>query len=253
MNDTTHTNDNERFLEPYIASARQSADDEAVAEAAARLRQGLPAKPESRAFGWNPRFATAAVLITGLALTLNLLVPGGSGTAFAEVQAWFSSFQTVDVQTTIVTGGDELVSVRVRANADGDTRIEQAGIVHVLNVDAGTFSTLLPGKRYFDQPIERYRESDANAEWVEKLRTFQGEAVALTETRLIDGRSVSGHSLVIDEIKLILWSDVGNKQPVLLEGRLPGGLLLETRFVFDTALSPQLFTVPADFQPVAPD
>ncbi len=253
MNDTTQTNNNDRFLESYIASARETVDEDAIAQAAARLRQRLPKTTERRSVTWYPRFATAAALVTGLAITLNLFVPGGSGTAFADVQAWFSSFQTVDVQTSVRSGGEELVGVRVRANAAGDTRIEQAGIVHLLNVDRGTFSTLLPGQRFFDQPIELYQNSDDNQQWVEKLRAFRGEAVALPDARLINGRSAQGHSLVIDEINLTLWSDPDNNQPILLEGDLPGGLQLETRFVFDSVFAPQLFEVPVGFERVTSD
>ncbi|MDJ0919113.1 MAG: hypothetical protein QNJ05_15245 [Woeseiaceae bacterium] len=253
MNNTTHSNEDERFLEPFVASARNDADDEAVAQAAERMRQRLPAVPERRFSTWSPRFATAAALIAGLAVTLSLFVPGGSGTAFADVQAWFSSYRTLDVRTTLTFGDQEMVNIRVQTNADGDTRIEQSGVVQILSVSNGTFTTLLPGNRYFEQAIELYRESDRNLEWVEKLRAFRGEAAVLSETRVIDGQEVNGHRLVIDDINLTLWSQLDTHQPVLLEGELPGGLQLETRFLFDVSLASQLFEVPAGFERVTQD
>ncbi|MEM6512302.1 MAG: hypothetical protein AAF660_04765 [Pseudomonadota bacterium] len=253
MNDTTQSNNDEQFLDSYVAAARETVDNEAVADAAARFRQTLPVEKERTSFGWNPRFAAAAVLITGLAFTLSLFVPGGGGTAFADVQAWFSSYRTLDVQTAISLGDNEMVRVRVRADANGNTRIEQADTVHLLNVDNRTFSTLLPGNRYFDQPVDLYGDTDDGLHWVDKIRAFKGEAVALPETEIIRGRTVTGHVLLIDDINLILWSDASNNQPVLLEGELPGGLKLETHFDFDIEFAPELFYVPAGYEQVTPE
>ncbi len=253
MNDIIHRNEDERFLEPFVACARKASDDEAVAQAAERMRERLPVVPKRGFLGWSPRFATAAVLITGLAVTLNLFVPGGGGSAFADVQAWFSSYRTLDVETTLTFGDREMASIRVRTTANGDSRIEQSGVVHILSVSDSTFTTLLPRNRYFEQPIELYRDSDSNLQWVEKLRAFRGEAAVLSEARVVDGQKVVGHSLVIDEINLTLWSEPNTNRPVLLQGELPGGLQLETRFDFDVALAPQLFEVPAGFELVKPD
>jgi len=253
MNHATNSNGDERFLDSCIASARAASDGETIAQAAARFRQTLPRVEEPRARRFSPRFAAAAAVIAGLALTLNLFAPDGSGTAFADVQAWFSQFRTLDVQTSISLGADELVRVRARSNARGDTRIEQSGIVQILNVERSTFSTLLPGDRYFDQPIDLFQGGDDNLEWVEKLRMFKGEAVALPDMRVIDGQTVAGHRLLMDGVDLTLWSNIDNSQPVLLEGELPGGLSLETRFLFDAPLEAQLFDIPTGFERVAPE
>lgn len=253
MNELIHNNENERLLEPFVASARQSADDVAVAEAATRIRGRLPAKDERRATSWKPRFAMIAVVITGLAVSLHLMLPGGGGSAFADVQQWFSSYRTLEVRTALRLGDQVMVDVHVQATAEGDAHIEQAGVVHILNVDAGTFTTLLPGKRYFQQPIRLSPGTGDSLQWVEKLRAFRGEAVPLIETKVIDGRSAAGHRLVIDETSLVLWSDAMNDAPILLEGELPGGLQLESRFAFNVTLAPQLFEVPADSEPVQTD
>ena len=250
MNTMMHNNDDERFLEPFIASARESADDAAIADAANRLRARLPEAKENRAIGWQPRFAAAAVAITGLALTLNLFVPGGGGTAFAAVQQWFSNYQTIDVRTTLAIGDEPMVETRVRGTAAGDTRIENAGVVMILNASEQTFITLLPDQRFFQKPIEGFQSPDENLQWMEKLRDFQGEATQLSDTRLIEGRTATGHQLIIDEISLLLWSDVTSNQPILMEGELPGGLRLEIRFDFNVALEPGLFDLPVGYKQV---
>lgn len=241
----------ERLLEPFIEAVRQSVDDAALSMAAKRLRERLPKTKAGRAVGWLPRFATAAAVLTGIAITLPLMLP--SGNAFAAVQEWFANYRTLEVRTVLSMSDQVIVEVKAQATADGDAHIEQAGIVHVLNAKAGTFTTLMPNNQYFQQPIQASRATGDNLEWVEKLAAFRGDAVKISESRIIDGRASTGHQLTIDGTNLVLWSDAENDAPILLEGTLPGGMSLQSHFAFNVTLAPDLFDIPEGFQPALPD
>ena len=252
MNDTMH-NDDERFLSAFIEPARESANHPELNAAAERLRADLPAASTSRSRRWLPQFATVAVMITGLAIALPMMLPGGGGNAFAQVQQWFSSYDTVDVRTRILRDEAVIVDVRVQATAAGDVRIEQPGATHVIKAFENTFTTLLPGNKFMRLPIEGTEQVNASTEWLDKLRTFRGEAVPLDEIRIVGGRQAVGHRLVIDGTDLTLWSDSVDSRPLLLEGDLPGGLQLETTFEFNLDLAPWIFEVPPGFSPVQGD
>lgn len=252
MNDTTHYDD-ERFLATFIEPARRAAENPELSAAADRLRDRLPEPASFRSTGWLPRFAALSVLITGLAISMPMILPGGGGTAFAQVQAWFSGYSTVDVRTTILRESDEIVDVRARATAAGNARIEQMGVTHILSASAGTFITLLPGQRYMQQTIDGMSGSVDGMEWIDKLGAFQGEAVVLDDTQVISGRQAIGHRLVIDGTDLTLWSALSDNRPLLLEGELPGGLQLRTTFEFNVELPPWLFELPPGFSPIEGD
>lgn len=252
MNDTIR-NDDERFLATFIEPARDAANHAELGAAAARLRGRLPAVSETRTRRWVPQLATLALMITGLTILLPLVVPGGSGTAFAQVQQWFASYDTVDVRTRIFRDEAVLVDVRARATAAGDVRIEQPGVTHIIRVSESTFTTLLPGQRFMRMPFEGTEQTSESMAWLDKLAAFRGEAVALDEMRIVSGRQANGHRLVIDGTDLTLWSDALDSQPLLLEGALPGGLRLQTTFEFNLDLAPWIFEVPPGFSPVEAD
>lgn len=242
--------DDEKLLARFIEPARAADESPDVSAAVDRFRARLPETAPQRS-GWRlPRFAALAAMLTGIVILGPLWFASGGGTAFAQVQQWFSSYSTLDVRTRIASGDDVLVDVRARATAAGDARVEQSGIVHIVDASAGTFTTLLPGDRYVQQPIAARAERDDSMVWVDKLAVFKGEAVPLDETRTIAGRQAMGHRLAIDDVDLTLWSDLVDHRPLLLEGDLPGGLRMQTTFEIDVPLSPQLFEVPAGLERV---
>lgn len=252
MNDTLNHND-EQFLATFIEPARAAAENPELSAAAERLRARLPEAAAPKRAAWLPRLAVLSVLITGLSLTVPFLVPGGGATAFAQVQAWFSNYSTLDVRTEITMGADVIVDVRARATAAGDARIEQQGVIQILNASAGTFTTLLPNQQYIQQTLDGIGDAREGMSWIDELRTFQGEAVLLETTRVVDGREALGHRLEIDGVDLTLWSDALDNQPLLLEGELPGGLQMRTTFEFNLNLAPWLFELPPGYSPAARD
>ncbi|MFK8053853.1 MAG: hypothetical protein AB8F65_12875 [Woeseiaceae bacterium] len=251
MNDQHQIHDDERFLTPFITATRKSVAPEAISDAAERMRQRLPQAPARRAPRKQPRFAMLAVFIAGLAASLPFMIPGGTGIAFADIQQWFNNYETLSVHTQIKMNDNVMVDVKALASIDGNARIEQAGNVFIVNAGNETFTTLLPGQRFMTQDIAMDTGSNEGLDWVEKLSDFRGEAMLIDDLRIIDGQSAIGHRLVIDGVDLTLWSDATTDQPILLEGELPGGLQLETRFEFNLALTPDLFVVPNGYTPLS--
>lgn len=255
MTTNMDTNDNrddvEDFLGPFVAAARSDLPQESLAAAADRVRREIP-DPQTAAaggFGWL-RLGAAALALT-LALALGqLIVPNNSGSAFAEVQQWFANFRTVHVQTTMTNAGLPIVSLDVWARADGSVRIEQAGVVHVLDPAESAMYTLLPGKQYFELPLATAQSQPEVLDWFEDIRKFKGEADRLDEEREIDGISAVGYRLLADDMDLSLWVDPASHRPLLLEGALPGGLNMHSTLQFDIDLEPSLFEIPPDFHRV---
>ncbi len=249
MNDTIH-NDDERFLATFIEPARAAANHPELGAAAERVRERLPEVSEPRARRWVPQFATLALMITGLTVMLPLFLDGGGGTAFAQVQQWFSSYQTIDVHTRILQDDAVLVDVRAQATATGDVRVEQPGATHIIRGSEGTFTTLLPGQSFMRVPIDGTEQTGESLAWLDRLAAFRGEAVVLDEMRIVSGRQAIGHRLVIDGTDLTLWSAALDNQPLLLEGELPGGLQLRTTFEFNVDLPQWIFEVPPGFSQI---
>ena len=254
MNEHISQDPNDAVLAPFVEACRTAVTQNDIDEATRRLRARLPQTKPAQQRSWRPKLAAAALMLTGLAVTLPLILPGGSGSAFADVQQWFQSFQTLSVRTQIRTADSPLVDIQTFATNDGNVRIEQAGSVHIITAGTGTFSTLLPERRYFSKPIAvQNMDSDASSDglkWVNELRDFQGDAVLLEETRHQHGRLLVGHQLVIDATDLTLWSDSATNQPVSLQGQLPGGLTLNTEFTFNTEFDPAMFDIPPGYQAI---
>lgn len=255
MNTEMDTNDNrdsvEDFLAPFVAAARNDLDQESLAAAAERFRNDIPEPKTATAggFGWLRLGAGALALTLAIALG-QLVVPSNGGSAFAEVQQWFANFRTVHVQTMVTSNNLPIVNLEVWARADGSVRIEQAGIVHVLDPAERAMYTLLPDKQYFKLPLADAQSQPQVLDWFEDIRKFKGKADRLDEEREIDGVRAVGYRLRADDTDLSLWADPASHRPLLLEGALPGGLSMQSTLQFDIDLPPDLFEIPPDFHRV---
>lgn len=247
--------DSAEFLAPFIDAARDDISEDAYSQAATRLRARVPA-PEAGTrrnksiFGFG---TAAAALLVIVILVGQTFMPGNGATAFAAVQKWFSDFRTVHVSTTISSGDSVVVNVEVWALASGTVRIEQAGMVQILDSDAATFYTLLPDQQYFSQALAATPKNPQALDWFEDIRKFQGEATLLQDSRLVSGINAQGFQLQTDDIDITLWTDPVSHRPLLLEGALPGGLQMISKLDFDSDMSAKLFAVPAGYRQVEAD
>lgn len=246
--------DSAEFLAAYVAAARNDVPEDVYSQAANRLRARVPesevgAQRNKKLF----RIGAAAAMLAVVLLVGQTFMPGNGATAFAAVQKWFSDFRNVHVSTTISSGESVVVNVEVWALANGTVRIEQTGIVQILDSDAARFYTLLPNQQYFAQELAAKPKKPQGLDWFEDVREFQGEATLIQESRLVSGINARGFQLQTDGIDLTLWTDPVSHRPLLLEGALPGGLQMISKLDFDADISAELFEVPAGYRPVEVD
>jgi hypothetical protein len=241
----------DKFLEPFIDAARDDVSADSYSEAADRLRAQIP-EPQTSA--WQGikvfRFSAAAVMLALVLLAGQTFMPGYGSSAFAAVQKWFGAFQNVHVNTRISSGDSVVVNVEVWALANGTVRIEQSGMVQILDSEAATFYMLLPDQRYFTQPLPVNPEKPQALDWFKDIREFQGEATMLQETRTVAGIDATGYQLRVDDVDLTLWAEPVSHRPLLLEGALPGGLQMVSTLDFDNEMAADLFEVPEGYQQV---
>lgn len=243
-----------KFLAPFIDAARDDVSADAYSGAAVRLRSRIPEPETSTRQGKSVfRFGAAAAMLALVVLVGQTFMPGNDSTAFAAVQKWFSDFQNVHVITAITSRDSVVVNVEVWALANGTVRIEQSGMVQILDSNEAMFYMLLPGQRYFEQPLSAKPEQPQALDWFEDIREFQGEATLLQDSRLVSGINAQGYQLQTNDIDLTLWTDPVSHRPLLLEGALPGGLQMISTLDFDTAIQAKLFEVPQDYQLIEAD
>jgi len=241
-------NDTEEFLSPFIDAARDSVPADAVTNAANRLRTRVPRPETGSANGKSMfRFGTAAAMLAVVLLVGQTLIPGHSSNAFASVQQWFSDFRNVHVTTTISSANSVVVNVEVWALDNGTVRIEQNEMVQILDSSADKMFTLMPGGRYVEMALPANPEQPQALDWFEDIREFQGEATLMDDSRLVSGINAQGYQLQADGVDLTLWVDPVSYRPLLLEGRLPGGLEMISELDFDVEIQTDWFKVPPGF------
>ncbi|MEM9301167.1 MAG: hypothetical protein AAGE01_03595 [Pseudomonadota bacterium] len=246
MNDDT-------LLDRCVDATRSTVNDEDLAAAAERFRARLPrartSAPRSRL-----RWAGATLLILGAVVMGPILVPGKGGAAFASVQEWFRSFESVRMETVMARGGEALTEIRVWSEFSGFTRIETGPVTHILDPTERTMTTLLPGDRAMRMAVPDLTGWDAIAdaeadesgalEWFSEIRDFQGKAAVLPEKQTIRGLLCRGYRFEIDGLSFTLWAEAATDRPIRLEGQLSEGVTIETDYWFDEVFPAELFLVP---------
>ncbi|MEM9532355.1 MAG: hypothetical protein AAGA23_15675 [Pseudomonadota bacterium] len=241
------------LLQTCVDAARSDTPQAAVDQAARRFRERLPSpRPASRLAG-SLRWAGAALALVACVGLVPLLVPG-NGVAFASVQEWFRSFETVRMHMTFESEGAIVTEVRVMAEASGFARVETGPVTHIVDPESATMTTLLPGDQAmriaipdntgWDSAVDAGAMDSEALAWFAELRDFQGRAEPLDETRTIDGLLCRGYRLELDATRVTLWADVDTNQPVRLEASVGDGMLLEISYTFNEPLPAELFEVP---------
>lgn len=253
----TQANDKERQLDALTHAARDAVDETALDEAVQRFRARLPERSEpaadqrDRRSGWMPGWlkvaGTFATLVLAIAI-LPLVLPGKStGQAFAQAQAWFTQYQTLQLTMVTRQASTELYRMKVAHETGGATRIDLGPVTHIVDPVRGEMISVMNGSEIMRKDLPRASSALADQEsmgWLEELRSFQGEAEAVAGTRVIDGVDAQGWSLSLSGLRHTLWVDPSDYRPLKLEGDLGGGATLEIDFVFDAPLSGDTFTPP---------
>lgn len=236
------------LLERHIDAARE-VDEAALVTATGQFRSSLPVvRARPRGFlSWMRVAGAVAILILAVSL-VPLLLPGKPGaSAFAQAQAWFESYRTLQFVMTMTRDGTELTTVSVWTDDTGATRIETPPITHLVLPRENSMHTLLPNGQLMSRPLGpvpgAFNLGDG-MEWLDELVTFQGMAELLDDSRMIDGTEALGWRLELSGASHTLWVDPSDNRPLRLEADLVGGVRMASVFTFDEPLPTELFEVP---------
>jgi hypothetical protein len=249
---------NEDTLSPTLADAVHAAQQvpaAAVDAAQARLTYALQARSRRERPALRRWAAVGLAAMAVVALAIGLPFLSGQGDAFAAVQAHFRQFRTLQMDVTQRHGGEVMQTSRTRVDAAGATRTDIGESLSVI-VDPrrGRVLTLLHAERQaVVATITPQATTGSDLAWLDRLRRFNGKAVALEETRMIAGHSARGWRVDLGGDTVELWADADG---LPLEMRTRGGSLqIDYRFIFDAEFLPSLFDValPAGYTQVDAD
>lgn len=243
---STHSQSVDEFLDTYIEAARHQFDSAEVENVAERLRERLPRRAHVRSrasLRWLTLAAAASVAFA--VVTAVSLLPGQSGSAFAQAQQWFSSFHTLHIETTVQIGQETVNTMDFWLNDAGDLRIEAAEATTIVRASTDTVYIEMPDGQVVAQSIPPAAAIDEATDWLEEIRSFQGQADILAESRFVDGISATGYGLTIGSTTFVLWVDPFDGRPLLVEATTPEGTLVRHALSFDGPLPTGAFDVPA--------
>lgn len=254
----------DKYLDLHIEAARQQFDATSIEAAACRLCEKLALaqgtwRPSfgsllkrafAQAVGWASLAGAALLLYIAISFS-SLFFPDGNGTALAQVQQWFTSFQTLQVETTIVEA-DTVTDTLTWFDESGLTRIESGGMTTIVNPEASMIYMLRPDGQNFAQPITAEMTIvEGSTEFLDLVQTFL-EADRLSETRVIRGISAIGFKRESDEWSTVLWVDPSDNRPMMVEQENANGVTSRSVLSFNIELPENAFEVPEDMQLLEP-
>lgn len=236
------------FLDDYINAARE-VDEAALGAAVADFRARLPGvKPARKSIpAWLRYSGAVALLVLAIGIVPTFLPNQPGNQAFAQVQAWFEDYQTMQADISMRQGAQQVSEVKVWSLANGATRVEVPPIVHIVDPQRNVMHTLLPGGQVMSQEIGpgvAANAGESHLGWLDEIRDFQGIADVLDESRTIDEIDALGWQLNLEGQSHTLWVDPADNRPLLMEAELPGGLSMAVQFRFNQVLPPRLFEAP---------
>lgn len=261
---TTHSTLNmvHHPLDRYTEAVR---DDQPDAEQSDRAQRRLMARMDkARRSQRNTapirRWATAAALALLLVPVL-LMMPGTNGSvAFAEVQSYFTDFQTMKARLTTQMNGNTVLEMDIEVDERDRARLD-AGDAFTFIIDPNRQVMLQlfhQPRRAVRVPLDGEEGPDQTSEaldWLAQIREYQGQSRLTDEVRTIDGADVYGFRLTDQSIDMTLWATESGR-PVLLEmatGPEAASAITRIEFEFDQPIEQGRFdlTVPRGYSATA--
>ena len=239
----------DEFLDLHIQAARLQFHDAAIEDSVRRMRANLSAGPRARrpSFVGLALVGAASILFVAISLT-TFLLPGGDGSAFAQARRWLASFDTLQVETTVLEE-DAVTDVLVWFDGSGDTRIETSGSITIVKPEEGILYMLRPDGH---NVARRITPSDGIVEdstaLLDVIRRFEGEGELFAGSRIIDGVSAAGYELTFAQSTVVLWVDPSDGRPLQVDAQMPEGATIRSTLSFDLPLPANAFDVPDGVQ-----
>ena len=232
-----------REPEPALVNGAQHKLEALVA----RRLAAVPARPSRGTRGWLTAAATAAVVAVAM-----LWLPFGSApaVAFAKVQEHFRDFRTLRFEVEQRMNGRVIMTSRVSITHDGNVRTDVGDDVTVIvNSTQRQVLTLMHSAHVaIPSPLDKPATKDDALRWLEDIRDFQGEAKALSRTRLIRGHRAQGWELATVGGPIVLWAtDEGLPLEMTMGSSTPVELSFD--FEFNPQLDAKFFSteIPAGY------
>lgn len=258
MNTLTHLTMTNNPIEPYVDAVRaqkpvQAQSDQAQRKLMVRIEsERKPGRSFNAGWGW----ATAAVLAV-LAVPALMLMPGSNGSlAFAQVQSYFTAFDTMKARMTTQMNGNTILAMDILVDDQDRTRLD-AGEDFSFIIDPQRKMMLQLFHRQqlaIEVPIEddSAGPQDDPMEWLAQIREFQGQAHRLVDERVIRGQDAVGFRLTNQAIDMTLWATESG-EPLLLEmqtGQEDPATTTNIDFEFNQSVDAERFslTPPADYR-----
>ncbi|MEX2499869.1 MAG: hypothetical protein WD397_13450 [Wenzhouxiangellaceae bacterium] len=252
MNRQTTSQSNPNALEDYIDAVLAQPPGTAQADSAQRKliaridAEKTPSRHARAGWGW----ATAA--LAAVLLPMLMWMPGtNGGLVFADVQRFFTDFETLSARLTTTMREETILEMDIRVDAQDRVRLDAGGgFSYVIDPNRSLMLQLFHDrKQAMLMPLsEPGAVDEAEAiDWLEDIREFQGQAELLDETMVIGGQQAYGFSLAAGGMNMTLWATESG-QPLRLQMQptdLPGPHGIETRmdFEFDRPLDESLFSL----------
>jgi outer membrane lipoprotein-sorting protein len=229
------------------AALVSGAQDKLEALIARRLAEVPARRPARGARGWLAAAATAAVVAVAM-----LWLPFGStpALAFAKVQEHFRDFRTLRFNVEQRMDGRLIMKSRVSVTHDGNVRTDVGDDVTVIvnSTERQVLTLMHSAHLAISSPLDKPATKDDALRWLEDIRDFQGQAKALTKTRLIRGSWAHGWELQTAGGPMVLWA---TDEGLPLEMTMGSSTLLQLSFDFEfnPALDAKFFSteIPAGY------
>jgi hypothetical protein len=210
---------------------------------------------EAREAGQSPnrgwRWAAAAALAILMVPVLVMMPGSNDGLAFAQVQSYFTGFETMSARMTTRMNGGTVVAMDIAVDERNRTRLDSGeAFSFIIDPHENAMMQLFHQQQLAVRvPIEgAHSHGPAEAMgWLEEIREYQGQARLIDQERTIDGDEVFGFRLTGHAVDMTLWA-TGSGRPVLLEmqtGPESASAATTIEFSFDQPMDPERFSLTA--------
>ncbi len=221
MNTLIHLSMTNNPIEPYVDAVRaqepaQAEPDQAQRKLMARIEsKRKPRRSFNAGWGW----ATAAVLAVLIVPAL-MMIPGSNGSlAFAQVQSYFSTFDTMKARMTTQMNGNSILAMDILVDDQDRTRLDAGDdFSFIIDPRRETMLQLFHRQQLaFEVPLhgDPANPEVDSMEWLTQIREYQGQARLLDDVRVIRGQEAVGFRLTNQAIDMTLWA-TEQGEPLLL-------------------------------------
>jgi hypothetical protein len=202
------------------------------------------------------RLAASLIIAIGAA-ALIFFATRTSSVAFAQVVQKVREAKTLTFECAAELPGMGPVKMHFFMNSAGQTRVEAAGSVSVIDPKAGKILTLVQAMKQavvMDLGAHAYPQNKTPSNFVEEFKNLDTKKAKDLGEKEIDGKLCKGFVADDKGIQFTVWAEKSSGKLQRIELELSAGIgiskMVMSDFVFDPPLDPALFSVepPAGYE-----